>query len=623
MVALARRGHNFLDTAKFRAFVSYIAHSYEPWKCSKFIGHGSGSGGGGKPFHSFLGLFRYAYPEGVLTNMLWRSNVDNLLSCYYKGQSTMDTGLFGDDSAEGARESISTVVGSDGSRMPLSIYGKERGLLISRSSLDEKALYVHVNARPDAMFVGHDNADRGSFTLTAHRHTWCPSLPWRKNFEAGKHNMVFIDGAGQYDLKAPPAAMVHVPIDDSFHVISTVNLTYATTYKWSPPWSTKNMDWTQREPEEEWEKEMSDPRDLGFSKEYADRINMPSSLWGHSDWGFAGFYQWRALYNPVVFNIRSTVLVRDHSGEPYFVIGDSIAKHDSEPHEFTWEMTLDASTNPEFEQISASCIVLSTTEAGKENVKLGLHAVSNLHKELVFETKPIMQSDKIVARRLIVKHAERQSGAIRFTVVLHPFTGDHYPDFSVYGDVDGDLLVVVNGSEKTFSMENSGHGRMAVNQKLIAPPSDTVWKPMVSDVGARPGPPPYMRFLIPDGVSHPSLTVHLMSDASALIFDPESLAHFPSGFEHIFIILPYWPGKYIFSTCEADGGHADIYFYRFTPDLTGSSGQYQAYLNRKMEKLYGLKTPTCLVEMEFDGPGLYVVQGVSNSTLLSLAYRLA
>lgn len=618
MVALARREHNFLDTDKFRRFISYTAHSYEPWRCSRFIGHGSGSGNG-KPYHSFIGLFRYAYPNGALSNMVWRSNVDDLLSCYYKGQSTMDTALFGDDSPQGAAEDPSSVVGSNGATMPLSIYGQERGLLIARSSLAETALYVHVNARPDAMFPGHDNADRGSFTLTSHRHSWSPSLPWRKNYEAKKHNMVFIDGVAQHDLKAPPASMVHDPIDDLSHVISTVNLTYATTYKWNAAWSTATMDYSQREPNEGWEREMTDPRDLGFPREYADEINLPSSMWGHADWGFMGLYQWRALYNPVRYNIRSTVLTRDHSGEAYFVVGDAVEKYDSGLHMYTWEMTLDSTTSSEFETLSDSAIVLSTTESGKDDAKLGVYVATNCEDPVSFEVVPIMESTKTIAQRLIVRQGDFRSGAVRFTVVLHPFSAGLSPEFSVYGDSDGDVLVTVAGSEKTYSMENSGGARMAVDAKQIELPPPTVWRAMSTDVGSRPPPPPTMRIILPDGIARSSIWAVLMSDTSKNVFDPEAAASHPFGYEHLLLFPTYSPGKYLFTSCQDGDDHADLAFYRWTIELTGPKGAYYAYLERRMEKLYGFSTPTCAVEIELDGPGIFLVQAVSNSESLSLA----
>jgi hypothetical protein len=71
LVALARRGQNYLDTVKFRNFVLQLVHSTEPWACGSYIGGSSGDGGG-TVYPSLYALIKYTYPTGVLTKMMWR-----------------------------------------------------------------------------------------------------------------------------------------------------------------------------------------------------------------------------------------------------------------------------------------------------------------------------------------------------------------------------------------------------------------------------------------------------------------------------------------------------------------------------------------------------------------------
>lgn len=86
--------------------------------------------------------------------------------------------------------------------------------------------------------------------------------------------------------------MVHDPVDNGRTVISTLDLTYATTFKWNKPWATFSRNSVGGS---EWEPEMSDPRTLGFPADVADQMGLPTSLHGHPDWGFLGFFQYRAL----------------------------------------------------------------------------------------------------------------------------------------------------------------------------------------------------------------------------------------------------------------------------------------------------------------------------------------
>jgi len=68
LIALAKRGINFIDTQKFRNFMYNNAQMHEPFRCGHFIGHSSG---GGTLYPASYAFFRYAYPDSELNQMVW------------------------------------------------------------------------------------------------------------------------------------------------------------------------------------------------------------------------------------------------------------------------------------------------------------------------------------------------------------------------------------------------------------------------------------------------------------------------------------------------------------------------------------------------------------------------
>jgi hypothetical protein len=74
--------------------------------------------------------------------------------------------------------------GALGSDYPLYHYSPWRGLVLARSSRNTTALYTHFDARGDCFNLGHDNADRGGFTLTSHAKVGYMHLPKRIGINA-------------------------------------------------------------------------------------------------------------------------------------------------------------------------------------------------------------------------------------------------------------------------------------------------------------------------------------------------------------------------------------------------------------------------------------------------------
>jgi hypothetical protein len=462
LVALARRDYNAIDTPRFRNLLSYAAQSYEPWECSNFIGHSSGDGGG-KQYQSFIALARYAFPNGPLAKMLWKGNWGSTHSCSWRMQTALDVSIFGGDHAPDAASSPQALRGAGGSTLALSAYGRERGLLIARSSIKETALFIHLNGRHDAWFPGHDNSDRGTFVLGANRRTWVPDLPWRAFSEADKHSLLFIDGRAQDDSKAPGAAMLHAPVDDGRTVISTLDLTYAYSYRWNAPWATATDNFAAKYPGEGWERETTDPRKFGFPADVADRMGLPTSLYGHADWGFLGLWQWRAPFNPVKYVYRSTALVRDHGGASYFVVADTAEKDDAGEHQYSWEMNLRLDTASGYRTFGDSAIVLASAAAGEQAQALAVHVVTNAGAGVSFEIRDMVDGDgALAAKRLVVRPTRKTRGAMKFVVVLHPFLADGSDKMLTVVASGGGAATVLHGTEaKKFSVPDGG-GRVEI-----------------------------------------------------------------------------------------------------------------------------------------------------------------
>lgn len=631
-VALARRGYNVFETKRFRNLISYAAQSYEPWQCSQFIGHSSGSGGG-YMYQTFLAVQRYAYPDGALSNHLWRKTLGENYNCYFKMQTGLGLLLFGGDHIDNSPANPEDVVGTSGSKMALHAYGRERGLLIARSSLSPEALYVHFNGRHDAMFPGHDNADRATFTLSSHGRTWVPELPWRQNYQANRHCMVMIDGIGQYDQKVPSAKMIHDPLEESGVLISTVDLTYATSYKWNRPWAGKGRN---SEGGSEWEHEVSDPRTLGFPSDVADKMSLPNTLFGHADWGFAGFYQYRALYNPVKYNTRTTALVRDHEGASYFVVGDRVEKTDSDEHEFSWEMTLAADVaDSVIQDQSTGAIILSTT-AGAPEKKLAVYAVISIGGETTVPSQESFEIRSIAddkAKRLYIKPKSKAAGQVRFTVVLYPFLEGADALLKVSGEEGGDVSVKFKSEMKRFSVASDGDGRFSITDPAEATaPAPTQPAPVsewtaLPNAGDVPLPPQHIGYLPPGWQKVSPQNPQPYSSPTSRVFDRRlelnEQDRLENEYEHLIIILAPGDGKYGFRVCEGlpKDDDPNLSVYRFLDKKIFGGRLYAAYQMRQLERMNG-DSERCQFEATLVKGRVYLLAASSPYTKIDLSYGM-
>lgn len=341
LLALHRRGRNILGSPRFRNIIHNAAQMFEPWQCGELIGHSSG---GGSVYNSYAGLFRYAYPNGELPGMIWRQRFGNFEINYpcrnYWTQSVLQLMFLGGEHSSEA-SSPGTLKKVAQPLFKLSYYAVRRGLLIARASLSEEATYMHFDARPDAFFLGHDNADRGVFTFSVLRQTWFVDLPWREHLDSRQHSLMHVDGLAQ-DLRAPSVRMLKVK-DNGHVVVASADLTYAYNVQWAqghnyntPPTRQVTVydDTTgiaSQVSKTFKERELSNPWSLGWpTSDKARDIGFRDKMVLHyeNNIGFMGIWQWKRKYREVPLShvVRSMILVRS-SGEDngFGIIVDSVS----------------------------------------------------------------------------------------------------------------------------------------------------------------------------------------------------------------------------------------------------------------------------------------------------------
>ena len=321
-VAMARRGDNLFLDPRYQGYMRYVLQSLEPWQTGGFIGHAAG---GNLGYPSFWVTNRYVFPTSPIANYEWHFYAGDNYQNHVTQQSFVELLLFSGDWTKdlpGWNDRAAL-------RQPTSVFYPGRGLEIVRSDWTLQQLLVQIDARPDAFLIGHDNADRGTFTVTALGKTWVPDLDWMGFQYADEHSLVQIDGKSE-PYKAPSVNFLGFQ-DRGSTVISSADLSYAYDWQWPEPWPA--MDRKFAAP---WTIEPNDPRMLGLpdTEEWAW---IPKRLHDEPSIGFAGLNFWRKQYNPVQYVYRSLALVR--SQHPWLLVVDDVRK-DDKPHNYRWLLQL-------------------------------------------------------------------------------------------------------------------------------------------------------------------------------------------------------------------------------------------------------------------------------------------
>jgi hypothetical protein len=331
MIAMARRGENLFTDLHYQRFWTMVAQSLEPFPGGGFIG-GSGGGGSARTEGGAIGYAgswvcaHYGVPTSPVINYLWRRYVGDHYNQHMAWQSYIPELLF-------CTAWDASIPGSDDPSqlgLPKTAYYPGRGLWITRSDWGADALDVHLDGRADAFLVGHDTVDRGNFTVTALGKTWAPYPDWMGFMYGDEHSLVQIDGRSEA-WKAPSVKFVATR-DDEQSSMAAVDLKYAYDWQWPPPWPAQGQTFPAP-----WEKEPSDPRELGLPDE-PDFAWIPHQLYDHPEVGFNGLNFWRKPYNPVQKCFRTLLMVRGR--HPYLLVADDVKK-DNATHSYQWFLQLD------------------------------------------------------------------------------------------------------------------------------------------------------------------------------------------------------------------------------------------------------------------------------------------
>lgn len=466
LLAAHRRGVTTIGTPRFRNLIHNAMQLYEPWMCGEIIGHASG---GGVSYPAHIGLFRFAYPNGALTSMLWKQrmhpNFTDHSPCRIQWhQNMMQLTFLGAEhssnaeSPQGLEENLKALI-------PKSFYSPRRGLLIARSSLEENAVLIHFDARPDCFYPGHENADRGVITFTAHRKTWLVELPWRENVDSRRHSIMHVDGLAQ-DEKAPCGRMMKV-FDDDEIAIASANLTYSYNVQYARNWpysypptqyvvtylpnGTSTHVYTEFTAPEQ-----GDPRDFGWpvGDDGADLgLTRPeSNMYGDPDMGFLGMWTWKRDYRtvPLEWAVRSAALVRSQTALGYFLIADSF-RVTGIVDTHTFESYMIIADDAEVDDSTSSCSGNScfiTVIAPGHSAQLDVHVLT-LGTNVSYRTETFDGHNRIVVK------SENMLGE-EFFVGFNAHDGET-EGFKMTRWSSGELQVSYAGEERFFKLSSATH----------------------------------------------------------------------------------------------------------------------------------------------------------------------
>jgi hypothetical protein len=348
MIAMARRGHNFFENPHVQAATRYLTQTNDPSPYAELVGH---SAGGSYTYPGIYMTLKYAFPNDPVFDWTYRRCLTHEQNTspgtyYTRSQTYHIQATFGSDVA-GIPASPFTQLSSN---LGLSAFYPRRGLMVTRSDWTSNALYLHYDARPDAYYMGHDNVDRGTFTLSALGRSWVPDRNgWNEYVYAEDHALMYIDGVSE-PFKAPSVKFLHYQTDNNI-TVAAADLKYAYDWWWSPAWPTSSTTYPSPAAHED-----NGPRAVGWP---GNEDWLPTTLYGLPDFSFAGSYMWRKPHNTLEKYFRTMVLVR---GTTPYVLAIEDIKKDSSSHLYEWYMPLESDIS--LVSFSGSDVVVGDT-AGK------------------------------------------------------------------------------------------------------------------------------------------------------------------------------------------------------------------------------------------------------------------
>jgi hypothetical protein len=442
LVALARRGHNVFDTPRFRNYVRYVAHELEPFREGVFVG--GASGGPGLPYPTSMIVTKYLLPDDPVADYTWRYYVGDDYKRSLRWQGWHDYTLFGTDWDAGRECTLA------GTGMKLTAFFPRRGKLITRTDWSEDALYLHLDARPDAFQIGHDTVDRGHFVMGAHGRRWAIRGSWHHWRTSADHSLVHIDGKAQA-WKAPSVKFLHHE-DSGTAVTGVADLKYAYDWEWSPPWPKADRKFPAP-----WEPERTDPRKLGWPD---DPDWLPHTLYGTEGAGYIGSWMWRRPYNKVRHAFRSAVMAR--GAHPYVLVVDDVRKDDA-ARDYAWYMQVPLDVT--LVSKSRRDVLLGEKDGSRRLLvrvlqvdgAAGAPAREVASKLETYKVKHDARRNKThMGNRLIIS---TRSVEPRFKVLLYPHRkGDALPAAS-WGDAGARVGIVWEDQADSFLFSQGDDGR--------------------------------------------------------------------------------------------------------------------------------------------------------------------
>ena len=432
LVAYAKRGLNLFEHPNYKAMVRCYAQSIEPFEQGQYVGHASG---GDFSYPSFWLVQKYVYPESIVSDYSWHSCRTASIDQGVRWQNLIAGSVFAIDYAGSDPKNTDSL----GLVLDKTAFYPRRGLMISRSSWSKKALYCHFDARPEVYFPGHDNDDRGSFTLSALGTSWAVDSAWGTFQESTDHSLVHIDGIAQDD-EAPSVKFLSWQ-DTGAASVGVADLEYAYDWVWQDNSS------YDPSPPSPWVTENSTPIDLGWP---GNESWASVSLANQPDLSFDGVFLWKKTYNPVEKAFRTVLMARGVM--PYLLVIDDVKK-DASIHAYQWYMHL----NPDLllDSINGNDIILSNAAGDTKLLVRVIDAGGSISANVESYAKNSMD-----AKRLIIT---TNATTADFKIMLVPhYTGALLPTTSLVGD---QLTVTVGSQVDVFDFTLDGDGRTLVDMQ--------------------------------------------------------------------------------------------------------------------------------------------------------------
>lgn len=474
MVAAARRGYSLLGHPTVRAYgTDFLTAITQPYGgcfvgTDAWGGTGDGIEKGGYKFNSadIVGL-KWMYPNDPKIDFAWQNYINewhgNPGSEDYVYQQIapaasgyhnylLIASIFAKDYQTGDFETQNTVALDN----KLSFFGKERGLLTTRSGFGPDAMMSHIHCRQD--MGGHTYGDKNNFTLSALGRMWV-RYSFRGNvLETQFHSGILVDDLGVPNFNGgiarQPAKILRYEDTPEFtQIMGDATYAYSWEWQWSggPASNDHPLLGTNG-----WEKVMETRNDFRYEAGTEPHFDIP--FYEYAEWN--GPYQERIIkrpYNMMEKVYRNTALVR--SSRPFLLVMDEIKKDDN-VHNYKWlaqianDLTI-TSTDVNLVDSDYRCDVILSEPTG--NRKLLVRVLENQGYNGVGAPMytDVIQNSSVDFTRLVM---EADVVSPDFKVMLFPYVdGEILPKTTWNTSHDTLLVDLGNGEIKKVVFIETAH----------------------------------------------------------------------------------------------------------------------------------------------------------------------